>query len=304
MKKKVIITGVSGFIGSNLAKKYLNSDYIVYGVAKEDEQFAIDNKDFHIIYCDFENYANLAKLFDTSCFECFIHLAWQGYGKQTNDYKIQVMNIFHACEAAEAAIKLGCKKIIFADSSHEYLKSTNKNGETDFCSIYGSSKFCASRLVSVLAHNAGINFNGVLFTNVYGIGDYSSRTTNIFLKKLGNNEDLDLVTGTNLYDWTYIDDVLNGIFETDIRGSNGIVYYVGSNKLRMFKDIITDVRDAVSPNSKLNFGVYNDESFIDYSYIDVDKLSSDTDYVPVCDLKESVIKTLNWINNQSNKETK
>ena len=297
--KKIVISGCSGFIGRNLAKKYLDLGCVVFGIGMEtDTPFFESEPNFHFVKANFENYFQLPSLIKERGFDCFIHLAWAGYGKQTNDYEVQIKNIHYTCVAISSAIELGCKKFVFADSSHEYQMnyySNNKDNDFDFCSIYGTAKLAASRFCRVIAHNNGILFNGVLFTNVYGVGDYSQRSANTFVRKLNNGEDLSLVDGDFLYDWTYIDDVVQGIICVEEQGVDKKVYYVGNNELRSFKSIITECRDVLSPSSKLFFGAYKDTAIIDYSHINVGELSKDTDYVPKWTLEKGVLELSRWL---------
>ena len=296
--KKIIISGASGFIGQNLVAHYLSKGYYVVGIGREGETVPIKNENFVFYEANFENYKKLPQIIKLREFETFIHLAWAGYGKQTNDYNVQVMNILYTCDAVHVASELGCKKFIFADSSHEYQKNYYKNNkelQPDFCSIYGAAKYSASRFCRVMTHNLGMNFNGVLFTNVFGVGDASMRSANTFVLKLLDHEDLNLISGDHLYDWTYIDDVVSGIWFVDTKGTNNVVYYVGNNELKTFKQIITELRDIISPESSLFFGAYDDSSFIDYSEINVGRLSKDTDYLPSTEFADGVRKLVEWL---------
>lgn len=296
--KKVCITGADGFIGSNLVKKYLESGYYVVGIGLNDENIILENKNYKFYKIEFDNYDKIPVILFEKDFESFIHLAWYGYGKLTNEYNAQIINIKASCDAITAAVQLKCKKFIFAGSSHEFQKNyynNDLNNEPELCSIYGAAKNSAKRFCKVIAHNNGLLFNSVIFTNVYGIGDYSNRSTNTFVKKLLNHDNLSLIEGSHYYDWTYIDDVVNGVFMVDTQGKNKKDYYIGSNTLKTFKEIIIEVRDIISPNSKLNFGAYNDSAFIDYSNIDVSELYGDTGYVPKVTIQDGIIKLINWM---------
>ena len=110
-----------------------------------------------------------------------------------------------------------------------------------------------------------------------------------------DGKDLNLIEGTNLHDWTYIDDAVDGLIAVAERGKNGRQYYIGSRKLRKFSEIIRDVRDIVNPNSKLLFGTYPENSFVDYSKIDLELLYKDTGFECCTNFKKSIIKTMEWI---------
>lgn len=295
--RRVIVTGASGFIGQAVSRALINEGVEVFGLSFHLEKLGDlrNHPMFHVIEAEFRDYKNLHEMIDETGFDAFFHFAWQGYGKSTNDYKVQIPNIQYACDAAYAAIALKCKRFVFADSSHEYLVRRGADNQLHECSIYGNAKRSARHMVKAILHNGNVEYIGVLFTNIFGEGDWSNRSTNTMLRRLINGQDLDLIKGDNLYDWTYIDDCVGGVIAAAEFGRSGTVYYVGSRQLRPFREIITDVRNIVRPEAKLNFGTYLDDSFIDYRKIDIYALYRDTGYLPSADFEESIRKTVNWI---------
>lgn len=294
--KRVIITGASGFIGRALTREFLDSGADVWAVVRErDSLDGLDSERLRIVLAAFEEYAALPMLIEERGFDAFFHFAWAGYGSQTNDIMVQTANIIQSSQAATAAAELKVDRFVFADSSHEYLTSKSRGKGDSLCSIYGAAKRSAQQMCRVICGNHGIDFIGVLFTNIFGVGDRSSRSTNTFLRRLLSGQDLDLIEGDNLYDWTYIDDCIRGVLAAAELGKHGKVYYVGSEKLRPFSEIIREVRDAVNPKAKLNFGRYQDNTYIDYRQIDIYELYRDTGCLPVCEFRTSVMKTADWM---------
>lgn len=295
--KRVIITGASGFIGQALTEALLDQGTEVYGVCAHPEKLGEikEHPLFHLVQLKFKEYGSLAEKIPAGVYDVFFHFAWQGYGKATNDYKVQIPNIQYTCDAASAAAELGCKRFVLADSSHEYLVGPDNSGSVGLCSVYGAAKASAQRFCRVLLHNTDTEYIGVLFTNVFGPGDRSSRSTNTLLRKLLSGKDLDLIPGERLYDWTYIDDCVGGVIAAARDGKAGRVYYVGSRYLKPFSEIITEVRDTVAPGAALNFGKYHDSTYIDYSHINTYALYNDTGYLPNADLREGIQKTARWL---------
>lgn len=295
--KRVIISGSSGFIGQALTAALLEQGAEVWGTCAHPEKLGPirEHPSFHLVQADFQEYEALAEKLPAGPYDVFFHLAWQGYGKATNDYRVQVPNIKYSCDAASAAAVLKCHRFVLADSSHEHLVSPDREGKLGLCSIYGAAKASAQRFCRVLLHNTETKFVGVLFTNVFGPGDRSSRSTNTILRKLMKGEDLDLIPGDRLYDWTCIDDCVGGVIAAAQSGRAGMVYYVGSRYLKPFSEIITEVRDAVAPEAELHFGKYQDSTFIDYRQIDTYALYSDTGYLPEANFTDTIKKTAAWL---------
>lgn len=292
---KIIITGVTGFIGLSLAKKFLqNDDNYVYGVGRNKEMLGqlLKHKNFMFISTDYSEYDNLAGKINISDADVFYHLSWMGYGKSTNDFNVQIKNIDATCKAISEAKKLGCKKFIFACSCSQYQKDP---GTQQLNSVYGVTKTSAALYAKVLANTLHIEYNGAIFSNIFGVGDRSSRSTNTLIKQMNSNIVPKLVKGDNLYDWVYIDDAVNGLIAIWQKGINGKEYYVGHRKLLQFKEIVKKVQEVVAPKMALEFGGYPSNSYVDYSLINLDDLYTDTGFQCTSDFKDSIGKTLNWI---------
>lgn len=288
---------MSGFIGNALARELLSRGVDVYGLSSR--PFCVgdirNDPHFHFIHADFQDYAHLAELIPCGNYDAFFHFAWAGMTSGRNDYLLQISNISPSYEAAAAAKKLACRRFVFANSSHEFLKERTKEAGKGNSSVYGAAKSAAKQMCQAALYGSQTKFIGVLFTNIFGIGDRSTRSTNTLIHKLLSGEHLDLTTGDELYDWTYIDDCVNGIIAAAELGESGQVYYVGSRQLRPFKEIITEVRDIISPQTELRFGAYYDNSYVDFSKIDIYALYRDTGYLPSCNFCESIIKTAEWV---------
>lgn len=300
--KKVIVTGADGFIGSALVKALVANGYQVYAVVKNrNHNFGPMNSEINVVPCEFSEYYTLAKLINKSI-DCFIHLAWRGvFGQESKDLILQSENIKVSTITLDQARLLNVKKFIFAGSSYQYrIEPVLSNNGVVFkkVNIYGKAKEAATLLLKAAAQKFDMDFNSVLFTNVFGIGDFSKRSTNTLILQLLNCEPVRLISGEHKHDWTYIDDAANGIISVMEKGKNGIGYYIGNRRLRTFMEIMLDVRDTLSPGANLEFGYYPDDGYIDYSEIDLDSLYEDTGFECKANFRDSIEKTAAWLKNQ------
>ncbi len=293
--KKVIVTGAGGFIGGALTGLLLSKGITVYGVDISEKALERHQgkEGFIPVIADFTKYNQLHEMINDHV-DVFYHFAWQGYGKDTQNFDVQIENVYGTQRACEAAAKIGCGKFVFACSSYEYQKS-NANGSVGYFSIYGAAKTASKAFARSTAHRMGISFCGAIFTNVFGVGDKSNRSTNAIIRQLLRGENLRSVKGDALFDWSYIDDVTNGLYAIGDKGLSGKEYYVGSNRLRPFRDIISEVRDILAPTAEIEFGAYDDNAYVDYTGIDIYELYRDTGFYPNCDLRESILKTASWL---------
>lgn len=299
--KNIVITGATGFIGKSLVEHYLRCKDNVYAIVRTRSklsELAQRYKNLYLIEACFDDYHKLGDLLPKGDIDIFYYLAWDGYGKATNDYNEQIKNIKPLSDAIVEASKLKCKKFLFSTSFSEYMiseKETKTHDMGAYCNVYGSSKHAARLIAQAVAAQKGIEFVSVAFANTFGPGDSSKRSTNLFIHKLLNGESLDLTEGVYLYDWNYIDDAINGLVLAGEYGKSDAVYYIGNNERRPLKDIVSEVRDILAPNVEIRLGTYKEDFHVDYSCVDVHKLYRDTGYLARTDFHEAIINTAEWV---------
>ncbi len=299
--KKVIVTGATGFIGGAFTRKLLKQGVKVYGIDVSADKLKEMKKygDFIPVVADFSVYNKLNELVDDKCFDAFFHFAWQGvFGNAFKDYELQLNNAKYSCDAIVEAKKLNCKKFIMAGTQNEIEIKTFINSNSfspRYTCIYSSSKLAAELICKTLAYNLDIEYNAGLISMAYGEGNESQTLPNIVINQLLNNISPKLIEGNNYYDMIYIDDIVDAFIAISEKGGNFKSYYVGHRRLKIFRDLITEIRDIVNPSVDLLFGEFNDGANIDYSQRDLDALYNDTGFECKSDFHESIQKTAEWL---------
>lgn len=298
--EKVIITGVTGFIGSNLALNFLKRGVTVYGVDMQNANFGKFDKygNFHKIIADFSQYETLYKLLPDQT-DCFYHLAWAGgFTSAIKDYKLQLENAVYAATAIENACKAGCKKFVYAGTYNEYETLTflsSSHFVPRYTCIYSAAKTAGDMICRTVAYKNGIHYSSALIPMPYGEGNYSKQLANIAINYISRKIAPKFVEGNNLYDMVYIDDIVAALIDIAEKGCNQAAYYVGHRNLKTFKELMSSIRDILSPELELKFGEYKEEQNIDYSFINLDKLYYDTGFECKADFEETIKKTAKWI---------
>ena len=303
--KTIMIIGASGFIGKHLTKYYLDQNNLVIAfVPNPIKMVELSNRytNLIVIKASYDDFNNIASKVNINCTpDVFYYLAWDGYGKSTNDYVAQTNNIKPVCDAVVEAKKIGCKRFLFTSSLSEYMVKEGSNLKHDddaTCNVYGSAKHAARILAQAVAAQQDLPFISIAFANTFGPGDFSLRSTNLFIYQLLNQKDINLTEGNHMYDWNYIDDALEGLILAGEKGKPDSFYYIGNRMRRPLKEIVFEVRDILSPKSTINLGKYHDDFYMDYSCIDVHKLYRDTGYLAKKDFKEAILSTATWVSSQ------
>jgi len=183
---KILITGVAGFIGSNLAEYLLDMGHVVVGVDNFNDYYDpkikefnvsefLDNDNFKLYRKDITSESDMKSLFEKENVEAVIHLAaWAGvtYSIENPDIYLKT-NILGTNILADMSVKYGIKSFVFASTSSIYGKvnETPYNEEMDSSkplAPYPASKKGSEVLLYTYNVNFGLNTTIFRFFNPIG----------------------------------------------------------------------------------------------------------------------------------------
>ena len=299
--KTAIITGAGGFIGGALTELLLDKGVTVYGVdiAEKSLERHAGKGNFIPLIADFTKYDHLHEMICDDM-DVFYHFAWQGvFGEPFQDYRLQLSNAASAGDAITEAVKIGCKKFVFAGTYNEIevVDHLDMSGQSPrYTCIYSAAKTAAEIVCKTIAANSGIEYSAGLTAMSYGENNRSMMLANVILKQLIHGESPKLIEGKIPYDFIYIDDIARAFYGIGERGVHLRSYYVGHRRLRTFREYVTEIGKIVAPDVPLLFGEYpDDNSSRNYSKIDLDALYRDTGFECTADFRESILKTAAWV---------
>ncbi len=263
MKKKILITGSSGFIGFHLAKKLLEKGNKVHGYDSMNSYYDVKlkqnrykilkkNKNFTFTKNKLENQKILEGVFKKFKPSVVIHLAAQA-GVRYSIKKPRVYlesNISGTYNIIEVSKKLNVKHLIMASSSSVYgankkfpFKEIDKT-ETQL-SIYAATKKSNESMAHSYSNIWKIPITMLRFFTVYGPWGRPDMALFKFTKGILANKKIDIYNNGKMYrDFTYIDDIVNGIQLLINKAPN-------INQYRKYKD---DSLSPVAPFRILNIG--------------------------------------------------
>jgi len=303
--QRVIITGANGFLGYWLCSRLLDRGVEVYGVVRKDTlpSELMKKPGFHAIIADFSQYTELPEKISIGGFDCFFHFSWSGVaGQKKGDYRTQLENIASSCEAVEAAVKMNCKRFVFAGSVDEF-EACHRPDEPfripTHSKLYGISKYSAEVFGKSIADKSGMEYVAVLPALTYGEGNINRILPNEIIRHSITGEDLMLIEGSQQFDLLYVNDTITGIIAAAERGKNMESYYIGHEKLKSFRELVEEINIITCSNAKLRFGTYQDHGCpMDYSCIDRTKLYRDTGFRCSVSLEEGISNTKKWLQKQ------
>ena len=294
--KKVIITGVTGFIGSALAIRLLSEGIRVYGVGRNIVRLNELKRhgDFVPVQADFSKYDALEYFITDRCFDMFWHLAWEGvhipYAQ--NNYQLQIDNILASSHTASLLKRLECKNACFITSVNEAASHKEYNLNPYYYSI---AKRSAKEFFKAICLKQNILCHSVVIPNTYGEGCRNDTGVGFFVKQMLMHEDLNLVPGETLVDWIYIQDLINGMLLAASSGKAYEEYYIGSKEPSSIRSRLIEIKKILQSNSNLVFGAYPENRITNYDLLDKEALKRDTGFESMFTFEESIMKTAEWL---------
>lgn len=263
---KFFITGASSFIGVELCRYLTDNGHQVIAMSrKENEQLndIAKSGNLQVFYADIQNLMERAK--DVKA-DVFVHLAWAGalLGQRDNQ-ELQEGNIRFSLECVKLSKRMGCQLYVDAGSQAEYGIVPGILTEDTPCnpvSAYGKAKLQMYRETCDLTQRLGLKYIHLRILSVYGENDHPNTLIISSLKKLKNNEPIEMRSGGQKWNYVYVKDAVRQITELSIHAMNDQrfkqeIYNIASNDTRKLQDFIIAMKDIMGSFNELSFGGYN-----------------------------------------------
>ncbi len=297
--KKILVTGGSGFIGSNLIKKLLSYNYKINSLDIYDNN-SLKHKNLKFYKGDiFDN-----KILDKAINKCsiVIHLAASLGVKNTDLNQIECLdsNIYGTKSVLDAARKNKVKYFLYSSSSEIYGDQKKfpitENLNPQNKSVYATSKITAENYVRAFHQKYNIDYNIVRFFNVYGPGQKENFVISKYIRLASKNKNLIVYgNGNQVRSFCHVDDATEGILETIKNGKRNTSYNIGNDREPIS---ITNLANTVASIFKKKINIKK----IPYSKSDrkadreiekripsITKIKKDTNYQPNISLVEGLI---------------
>jgi len=257
MTKTVLITGATGFLGAHIVRSYSNSNYKIICTRRNQSDLwrCADIPNISWINIEQDNWK--AKVVDEQP-DIIIHSAWEGVISDSRDnWKGQVNNLGFLFDLLLIAKEICCKKFIGIGSQAEYgllEERVNEQVEAKPHTAYGLAKFLAMQSTKTFCNIHSINWYWIRVFSVFGEYDNNNWLIPSLIKKLLNNQNMDLTGGEQKYDYVYARDLAKMILLLSQSAADNGIYNLSSNSSISLKSLILEIREIICSKSVLNFG--------------------------------------------------
>lgn len=314
--KTYLITGGAGFIGSTLATKLLElgnrvividnfCDFYDPMIKENNIKENLKNSNYKLYRVDIRDSEKIAMVFNNNVIDGVIHLAAMAGVRPSIEDPIlyQEVNGLGTQNILEEARKHNVKNLVMASSSSVYGNCDKVPFNEEYIVDYAISPYAATKkanevMAHVYHHLFDMNIIMLRFFTVYGPKQRPDLAINKFTRLMLENKEIPMYgDGTTSRDYTYIDDIVDGIIKSMryIENNKNIyeVINLGNSSPISLIEMINTIADilGVTPNIKQ---LPMQPGDVERTYADISKARRLIKYEPKISFKDGIAKFVDW----------
>ena len=328
-RKKILITGGAGFIGSHVVRRFLSnySNYHIYNLDKLSYAGNLQNlsdiecnKNYTFLHGDICDDTYINRIFSEYKFKAVIHLAAESHVDRsiTDPLAFAKTNILGTINLLNAFISLWrdnwTDKRFYHISTDEVYGSLKDKGlfkedtSYDPNSPYSASKASSDHFVRAYGITYGMPYVISNCSNNYGPNQFPEKLIPLFINNILNNKPLPVYgDGCNIRDWLYVMDHAIAIDLVFHKGENSESYNIGGNNELKNIELIKILCKQMDEKLGRTFGsseklitFVKDRPGHDLRYaIDTSKINKELDWSPSRTFDNGLSETIDWYLNNT-----
>ena len=308
---KILVTGCAGFIGSHLSEKLLKSGHDVIGIDNINDYYDQTQKEDNLKilrqYTDFSFYKE--DIVDSDIInrvkpDYVCHLAaMAGVRNSLKNPKLYArVNIEGFINLLEDSVKNNVKHFVYASSSSVYgLNEKVPFSESDSINKCNSSYACSKKCKEIYAkyYNQmyGLSLSGLRFFTVYGPRGRPDMAPFKFLNWIITNQPITKYgNGETFRDYTYIDDIVDGIIKCMFKYNNKCnrIYNLGNGHPHSLNEFI-EICEKICKKKAVIVQYPEQQGDVPKTYADISKAKKELGYEPKISLIIGLKKMYEWM---------
>lgn len=328
--KRVLATGAAGFIGFHLSRRLVEAGHSVVGLDNINDYYDVrlkqarlaqlsDMPGFRFVRGDLADADAMDALFAAEGFTHVVNLAAQAgvrYSLKNPQSYIQ-SNMVGFGNVLEGCRRHKVRHLVFASSSSVYGLNTAQPFSTRHnvdhpVSLYAASKKSNELMAHAYAHLYGLPCTGLRFFTVYGPWGRPDMALHLFTTAILRGRPIDVFNhGRMRRDFTYVDDIVEGVIRAMERIPRGAphwdganpdpatssapwrVYNIGNNTTVELGEFIAIIEEALGKTAVKNY-LPMQPGDVESTYADVADLQRDTGFSPATPLREGIAHFVRW----------
>jgi len=314
--KTYLITGGAGFIGSSLSERLIKEgnrvvaidnfcDFYNPTIKENNVKELIKNSNFKLYRNDIRDRESVKKIFEENNIDIVMHLAAMAGVRPSieNPVLYQEVNCMGTQNILEEMKAHNVKNLVMASSSSVYGNCKEvpfkENMIVDFAiSPYAATKKANEVMTHVYHKLFDMNVIMLRFFTVYGPKQRPDLAINKFTRLMLEDKEIPMFgDGTNSRDYTYIDDIVDGIIRScNYVENNNDVYEIlnlGNSSPVSLKEMINTIGQAIGVEPKIK-QLPMQPGDVDRTFADISKAKKLIGYYPKTSFKEGIERFIKW----------
>ena len=312
--KTILVTGGAGFIGSHLCERLLEEGHSVICLDNFDSYYdpnlkirnveEISNKypgPFTMVTGDIRNRDHLTELFKKNRIDAVFHLAARAGVRPSivDPLLYEDVNLRGTITLLEVCKEFGMKNFIFASSSSVYGENQRVPfSETDLdiqpISPYGATKRAGELLCYSYHHLYGIHIACLRIFTAYGPRQRPEMAIHKFTSLMDQGKEIPMYgDGSSKRDYTYIDDLIDGMMAVLQRHKGFEIYNLGESRTTSLKELIWMIEEYLGKKAKI-LAMEPQPGDVSITYADITKAKRLLNYQPKIEMGEGIKRFVEW----------
>jgi dolichol-phosphate mannosyltransferase len=303
--KRAIVTGASGFVGANLARRLLRDAHEVHLLLRQDhEHWRLDEIRGEVVLheADLGDRDVLDPIIRTIRPDWIFHLAAYGaYSSQTDAHRMVQTNIAGTINLVEACVRTGFEAFVNTGSSSEYGIKERAPTEAERLepnSAYAVTKAAATHFCRHTARRTGTHLPTLRLYSVYGPYEEPSRLVPTLIVRGLRGELPPLVDPSIARDYVYVDDVCEAYLMAAMHPGQepGTIYNVGTGVQTSLRELVEVARRSLPIVAEPEWGTMPNRDWDTTIWVaDSRKIERELGWRPRYNLEQGFRSTIDWI---------
>ncbi|TGC10617.1 GDP-mannose 4,6-dehydratase [Methanolobus halotolerans] len=313
----VLLTGCAGFIGSHVLDKLISMNEKVIGVDNFDPYYDpsikyrniehnLNMNNFVLYDADIRNIKEMNGIFKDNRIDTVIHLAAKAGVRPSIDDPVlyEDVNIKGTLNLLELGRKYDIDNLVFASSSSVYGANEKVPFSEEDCvdwsiSPYAASKKACETFCYTYHHLYDLPVVCLRFFTVYGPRQRPEMATHKFTRLIDEGQEIEMYgNGTSRRDYTYIDDIVEGIIHSAEIKEGYEIINLGNSEVVELRYLIKVIEESLGKKARIR-QLPDQPGDVPITYADISKARSLIGYNPQVKIEEGIRRFVEWYISES-----
>lgn len=302
-EKRVFITGITGFVGANVAREFVKKKFEIHAIVRKSADFwrVKDlGRDVKYHFVSLNNTPELKKLLAKINPGYIFHFATHGaYSWQTDFESMLRTNVDGTFSLLEASRDIDYKYFVNTGSSSEYgfkTKPMKENMVLEPNSHYSVTKAAGTHLCCLYAKKHNKPIITLRFFSVYGPYEDKARLIPSVITAALTNTKLQLTSKKSMRDFVYVKDIVRAFVTLpNPKNIKGEIFNIGTGQQYSNHDVALMVNKISKTGLNFQIGGFDERSWdANFWVADISKAKSTLRWSPKFDLEKGLAETYAW----------